>query len=169
MSERSRERITDADLARLCELACADLAELFQRRPETGRLYRHRLLGIALCQGAALHYIDGRNGIKDFDVWSFFAEHPERPFPYRRNVPCDFGPSKFGRFSDDPARFLGRRVDMLGRSLPVPPETDPVWAIREYLHASRTKTARLLAEKAAVMLWPEQIRGVVAWPPRRGS
>lgn len=63
--ERSLERITDLDLQRLSDLAQADLSDLFERRPETGRLYRDRLLCIALCQGAALHYIDGKNGIKD--------------------------------------------------------------------------------------------------------
>jgi hypothetical protein len=159
------EPITDADLARLCELAREDLAELFERRQETGELYRERLLGIALCQGAALHYVDGRNGIKDFDVWSFFAEHDRRPFPYRRNVPYDFGPSKLGRRPRDPSRFVGRRVDMLGRSLNVPPGTDPVRAIRVYLRRDQTTTARLLAAKAVVMLWPEGVRGLVVWPP----
>ncbi len=51
MGERSLERITDADLARLYELARNDLDDFFRRRPETGRLYRDRLLCIALCQG----------------------------------------------------------------------------------------------------------------------
>lgn len=166
MPARSLEPITDLDLARLCELALDDLADLFARRPDTARLYRDRLLAIALCQGAALHYLDGRNGVKDFDVWSFFAQHLERPFPYRRNVPHDFGPSKFGRYPRDPPRFVGRRVDMLGRSLPVGLDTDPVLAVRAYLRAGRTETARLLAQKAVVMLWPERLRGSVAWPCR---
>src|SRR5262245_43936354 len=72
---RSLEKITDSDLERLCELAQSDLRSLFERRPQLGRLYAERLLCIALCQGAALHYVDGRNGVKDFDVWSFFASH----------------------------------------------------------------------------------------------
>jgi hypothetical protein len=33
-----------------------------------GRLYADRLFAVALCQGAALHYIDGKNGVKDLDV-----------------------------------------------------------------------------------------------------
>jgi hypothetical protein len=79
-------------------------------------------------------------------IWSI--AYPHRPFPYRRNVPHDFGPSKFGRFPPDPPWFMGRRVDMLGRSLPAPPQSDPVSALRRYLRNSRTKSARLLAEKA---------------------
>ncbi len=47
------------------------------------RLYRHRLFAIALCQEAALHYLDGQNGGKDLDFWRFFKANPKRPFPYR--------------------------------------------------------------------------------------
>jgi hypothetical protein len=31
------------------------------------------LVCVALCQGAALHFVDGENGVKDFDVWTFYA------------------------------------------------------------------------------------------------
>jgi hypothetical protein len=34
-------------------------------------------------QGAALHYVNGQNGIKDFDVWSFYAQYDDWPFPPR--------------------------------------------------------------------------------------
>jgi len=36
-----------------------------------------------LCQGAALHYVNGKNGVKDFGVWSFYAQHDDWPFPPR--------------------------------------------------------------------------------------
>jgi hypothetical protein len=29
---------------------------------------------VPLCQGGALHYVNGSNGVKDFDVWSFYDE-----------------------------------------------------------------------------------------------
>ena len=63
-SQRSYERITRADLRRLGVLARADLHSLFSRLPETGRRYRHRLFAIALCQGAALHYVDRSQGFR---------------------------------------------------------------------------------------------------------
>jgi len=86
-----------------------------------------RLLGRDLCQGAALHYVDGRNGVKDFDVWSFYAQHDDWPFPARWRGTRDFGPSKFGRYPGDPPGYAGRRVDLLGRSLPaVPAPTQPM-------------------------------------------
>jgi hypothetical protein len=130
MNERSFEPISDADLARLCEFALIDLAGLVERNTFTGRRYRDRLLCIALCQGAALHYVNRRNGVKDFDVWSFFAARPAGPFPDRRRVEYDFGPSKFHRHPDDAARFLGRRVDLGSRSLPVSVKADPAHALQ---------------------------------------
>ncbi len=42
----------------------------------------------------ALHYIDEKNGVKDFVVWSFSGNGP---FPYRWRGTVDYGPSKFER------------------------------------------------------------------------
>src|SRR5438067_4533869 len=90
--------------------------------------YRDRMLAVALCQGAALHYLDGRNGVKDLDVWTFFAAVPDR-YPdralYRRNKACDFGPSKFGRHPDL-LEYTGRKVDLLSDSMPVGVGAEPV-------------------------------------------
>ena len=82
--------------------------------------------------GAALHYVNGRNGVKDFDVWSFYAQYDDWPFPARWRGTRDFGPSKFGRYPRDAPRYSGRRVDLLGRSLRVEPGADPADAIRRY-------------------------------------
>jgi hypothetical protein len=67
------ERISIADLRRLASLAEDDERELFERRPEGAGRCKGRLLCRALCQGAALHCLNGRNGVKDFDVWSFYV------------------------------------------------------------------------------------------------
>ena len=144
--ERPYEKINLDDLKKLAEIARADCEDLFSRKPELGNIYKNRLICIALCQGAALHYIDGKIGINDFDVWSFFCEHNKRPFPYRRNVPKDFGDSKFGKSPDRPD-FTGRRVDLLGRSIPCDKIKDPIEIIRNYLIFSKNKTPKLLAKK----------------------
>lgn len=69
-------------------------------------VYRDRLLLIALCQGGALHYIDRTNGVKDLDVYSFYARHPTvRMHPLRHTV-ADFGKSEFGH---RPADVVDRR------------------------------------------------------------
>lgn len=162
VGERAFLPISNDDLRRLGRIAAADRESLFQRRPEIGRLYRNRLIAVALCQGAALHRVSGTNGVKDFDVWGFFAEHPERPFPARRNATADFGNPKFGT-SPGWEHFRGRRVDLIGRSLPVTPGADPISTLQEYLRAQRTKSARHLAEKAVVLIEPLPLLGHVVW------
>ena len=161
-SERSKVRITKSDLKRLADLALDDLKSLFSRKKETGHLYQDRLFAIALCQGAALHYVDGKNGVKDFDVWCFFRANPARPFPYRRNGTADFGSAKFGK-SPGWEHLFGRRVDFLGRSLDVPTAVDPVLALRSYLSDGKTESARQLAAKAMVLIWPTEKLGMVVW------
>jgi hypothetical protein len=162
---RSYERITLDDLARLAQIARRDRDDRFARRPRWAP-YAGRVLCVALCQGAALHCVDGRNGVKDFDVYTFYAEHATGTFPYRWRTEVDFGPSRFGRYPRDPDTFRGRRVDLIGRSLDVSPDADPVEAVRRYLAAGATETARQLARKAVVLLEPKSLRGQVAWPLR---
>ena len=97
MSEEADRSLARIEIADLLRLAADAEAELFGRNPDGSGRYAGRLLGRALCQGAALHYVNGRNGVKDFDVWSFYAQHDDWPFPARWRGTRDFGPSKFGR------------------------------------------------------------------------
>ena len=170
-ANRSFERITDIDLRRLSALAAADFDDLF-RRNARWRPYRRRLLLLCLCQGAALHYASPRRGtaadriggVNDFDVWGFFADWPNgRPFPPRRHGFQDFGPSKFGRSPKDKPRFRGRRVDVLGRSIQKRSRESPIAALRRYLETRRTESARRLAERPVVVLWPSRERGRIIW------
>ena len=118
----------------------------------------------ALCQGAALHYLDEKNGVKDFGVWSFYAARDDGPFPYRWRGTADYGPSKFGRYPGDPPSFTGRRVDLLGRSLDVPLDAESATVLRDYFSAARTRSAKELAAKAVVLINPGQLAGKVVWP-----
>jgi hypothetical protein len=106
-ADRSSARIELADLRRLAALAADAEADLFRRYPQGSGRYAGRLLGRALCQGAALHYVHGSNGVKDFDVWSFYAEDGDWPFPACWRGTRDFGPSKFGRYPNA-AEALGQ-------------------------------------------------------------
>ncbi len=153
-----------AVLTRLAELARADREGLFARRPLLGERYAQRVLCVALCQGPRCNYLDGRNGVKDFDVWTFYAQHPDGPFPQRRVGWQDFGPSRFGRMPDDLWPYSGRRVDLIGRSLPEQLDADPVQALRRYLQESRTTSARALARKAVILIDPASLRGVTVSP-----
>jgi hypothetical protein len=163
-SDRSLVRIERADLLRLAALAAAAEADLFRRNPQGSGRYADRLLGRALCQGAALHYVNKRNGVKDFDVWSFYAQCDDWPFPARWRGTRDFGPSRFGRYPGDPPHYSGRRVDLLGRSLPAKPGADPADVLRRYLAARRTDSAKALAAKAVVLIHPENRAGEIVWP-----
>ena len=126
--DRSLAHIEVADLLRLVALAADAEAELFERNPRGSGRYAGRLLGRALCQGAALHYVNGKNGVKDFDVWSFYAQYDDWPFPVRWRGTRDFGPSKLaetpairrgtpaGAFTFSGARFRSH----LGPTRPLP-------------------------------------------------
>ncbi len=161
---RSYERITPENLDRLAEISRQDREDFFARKFRY-LILEEGLVCVALCQGAALHFVNGENGVKDFDVWTFYAAHPDHPaFPWRRRVARDFGDPRFGR-TPNTAGFVGRRVDLLGRSIEVGEEGDPAAALAAYLSEGRTASARALARKAAVMLEPPNRRGAVVWPP----
>ena len=168
-ADRSSALIELADLRRLAALAADAEADLVRRHPQGSGRYAGRLLGRALCQGAALHYMHGSNGVKDFDVWSFYAEDSDWPFPARWRGTRDFGPSKFGRYPNDPPKYTGRRVDLIGRSLPVPVGADPAQALQHYLAARRTHSAKALAAKAVILIDPPDRAGEVVWPSDRAN
>lgn len=162
-SERSFVKIEASDLERLALLNKEDRDEFFARRPHWQRLYADRILCIALCQGAAVHYINEKNGVKDFDVWTFYAKHPDEPFPWRLRRTRDFGLSKFGKHPDD-VGYVGRRVDFFARSLPFAVADDPVQCIRTYLSNGHTKTVGELSRKAVVLIEPKELMGKVIRP-----
>jgi hypothetical protein len=166
-ADRSMKRIEISDLRRLADIAADVEADLFARHPAGSGRYAGRLLRRVLCQGAALHFVDYTNGVKDFDVWSFYAERTDGPFPARWRGTSDFGRSKFGRLPGDPPRYQGRRVDLMGRSLPISLTAHPADALRSYLSAAKTGSARALAAKAAVLIVPAERAGEIIWPERR--
>jgi hypothetical protein len=159
----SGERIKSADLRRLLKLAQTDLSDLFQRQMKS-RIYKDRCVRICLCQGAALHYVHGGQGIHDFDVWAFFRRHPAMSFPYRRRGTMDFGRSRFGRNPADSPEFEGRRVDVIGRSIAIGRRESAVLAVQRYLSERKTESARQLAKRPVIALWPEAFFGRVIWP-----
>lgn len=55
----------------------------------------------------------------------------------------------------------------MGRSLPVPLAADPAAALRSYLSAARTASARALAARAAVFIVPSDRAGEIIWPDQR--
>src|SRR4051794_25267324 len=99
--KRSYKLITKEDLRRLARIAKRDCNRFIRRNPHRAYLAKN-VLCVALCQGAALHYVGGKNGIKDFDVWTFYGGRG-RPYPARVRRSEDFGIAKFGRATDCPS------------------------------------------------------------------
>ncbi|OBK77573.1 hypothetical protein [Mycobacterium sp. 1274761.0] len=182
-SKRSYAPLTRAHLGRLGDLANQDHRKFTRSkgRPE----YRHRRVAVVLAQGAALHFVNKKNGVKDLDVWTFYAAIPGKLFRFgQRKVHVDFGVSEHGRNKYPPGfkhpqlkrwlQFRGRRVDFMIRSLPVAvdaPSDEVVAALRSWLsngaRLRRREDEKMpsnwwLAQKAVVMIEP--LRGQVIWP-----
>ncbi|MFO1103060.1 MAG: hypothetical protein U1E20_09180 [Methylocystis sp.] len=164
-AERSYEPLTKDDLARLGAIAQDVLRDRVFRTP-VGHRYKDRLILLALCQGAAQHYVDGVTGVKDLDVWAFFRGGIEKPFPWRARWSVDFGPSRLGRHPADEG-YLGRRVDVMGRSIPADKLTGED-AVRAWLHG-RSKSARLLVKRPAIGLFPRELFAKPLWSPESPS
>jgi hypothetical protein len=161
---RSFEKITLEDLRRLASIARQDREAFFAGHDDWASLYQDRLVAVALCQGAAAHFVDGQRGINDFDVYTFYAAHPSRPWYAKRNKPWDYGDPKFSRTVDRP-EYVGRRVDLLGRGIQHRHNDDAAASIRRWLCTDRGKSAQLLARRPIVLLWPDERLGEVIWKP----
>lgn len=162
-SARTKAPLSRAHLRRLGRLADAQHAELTRPASEGGNLsaWADRRVAVVLAQGAALHYLYpdglpeppvGRPGVKDLDVWTFYAAIAGRPMRTGRYEVCrDFGPSSLGRnrypapHTGEVRRFNGftrRRVDFLARDLPVDSDVsvdDAVAALRRWLATGAVK------------------------------
>lgn len=166
--ERSYEKITISDLKKLQALALKERENFFDRNPRLKEPYWDSLVAIALCQGAALHFFGHQTGVKDFDIWYFYVENAQVKYPYRTRKQVDSKLAKFGIHPEDVDRgYVGRRADLMGRAINVDivhgDKRDPKSFISKYLKLRRTKTAKELAEKAVIGLWPETILGERIW------
>lgn len=162
---RSNERLTSRHLQTLARIAQEDLVVFFERNPHLQK-YQSRARLTALCQGAALRFVDPTApGVKDLDVWTFFAELPSVRLQRRRPKRADFGRSTLGRHPDDAKRgYAGRKVDLLLKMIPRRRGQGMDEAVQDYLRAGRTTTARCIADKAVIGLDPPEYFGVVIWP-----
>jgi len=167
-SERSIAQIDSSALEHLSKLAQDDFDRYVRRDPARRSNLVARKLCVTLCQGAALHYLDGTSGVKDFDVFTFFSADGAFDFPPRRRSTSDFGPSKFRRHPHETG-FEGRRVDFMGRSIAHKDGETLLASLRNYLSSKRTRTAWLLSQKAMIIIDPIQYRGTAAWPLRGGD
>lgn len=145
--------ITKRDLKALGYIALHDISELQSR---TGKDYGKPLL-VALCQGAALHFLDGTSRVSDLDVWVFFSGNAANDkFPHRRRRRVDFGNAHSGDLRNRP-------VDLLGRSIPHKSGESAIDSVRKWLRG-RNPSPQMLRRKACIAIWPETLLGYVVWP-----
>lgn len=162
VSERSFVMLTDEHLERLSGIA-QDVFQTLMAKPDAkSRVYADRMLMVALCQGSALHFVDGVNGVKDLDVWGFFRSHPDQAFPSIAKWKRDFGPSSLGRHPYD-VGYRGRRIDIFGRAIAAEDNEDGPTAVQRWLTNRFTNSASHLARKAVVAIYPAILRGTIVW------
>lgn len=164
MGSRCTEPITRRDLKRIAAVARREREDFFGLNPAWALLYGKRLLCVALAGEAGAHAVNGVTGFERFDVWSFYAVHPDAAFPTHRKAREDYGDSHFGRDPALPDSFKGRAVEVQGRSIEAKPGDDPVTALQRYLRAKPTPTAGELARQTIVLLEPDALLGYEAWP-----
>lgn len=188
-SKRSLAPLTDEHLERVSAIAPAD--HQFFTRPDGRPEFADRRVAVVLAQGGATHYLRGDVGIKDLDVWTFYAAVPDVTFPAKRTRHVDFGPSELGRqrYDFDAAKnpaelarfrrwdqFRGRRVDLLMRDLQIEPDAPSrrvIRALRDWLQAGDSSTSKrppssyYLAHKIMVLIDPRRGRGTTIRPTSR--
>ena len=162
--ERSQALLTANDLKELYIGSLNRLRQYFVEGQGAKWLRLYKIdnpLAVALCQGAAMHFHDKFNGIKDSDVWFFFPFN-QKHLPYRTIWKWDYVNPKFGRHPSLP-EYKGRSVDVLVRSIKNYTENNPVRTILKFLQNENTVSSTELAKKAVVMLAPEELLGKVVW------
>lgn len=164
MGNRCTEPIARRDLKRIAGVARREREDFFRLNPAWALLYGKRLLCVGLAGEAGAHAMNGVTGFERFDVWSFYAAHPDAPFPPHRKAREDYGDSHFGRDPALPDSFKGRAVDVRGRSIEAKPGDDPAAALQHYLRAKSTPTAAELARQSIVLLEPDALLGFEVWP-----
>ncbi len=138
----------------LQELALKEHDSFFQRNPRLREAYHNSLVGIALCQGAAWHYVNASIGIKDFDIWLFYRKSEEINLPCRHRKSIEDG-------------YKRRRIDFLrraiGRDLCDVHFNEADKCIMQYLLQRNTQTKRMLLGKPVVGLFPDRIVDKIMW------
>lgn len=160
--DRSMDEITKDDLKKMLEITLKSNEEFLKRKPKYKSLKK---LCVCLCQGGGKHYVDGKTGLRDIDIYTFYEDHPTIKYPYRRRAIEDFGKSKFGKNTKADKDFIldfdGKPMDIMGRQIEF--ENNYEDSIKKYLSEAKTKTAYYLSLKNVVVLEPIEDLGKVIW------
>ena len=153
---RTFEKITRRDLDEILAVGNNVMSDFFVNNPRYKPL-RNKLVLVALCQGAADHYCDGTTGIKDYDVWFFYAHMQGVSMPRSSIKKCYPG---FNCYKD-------KKVDVLRRSDSAFKKGDVKASSRRYLTNPSNSTPIRLSEKAVIGLYPPEVMGKKLWQPTK--
>lgn len=140
--QKSLEIITDEDLKILIKLAREEHKNFFKRNPELESYYKNSLLCILLGQGAALHYYNGKYGVKDFDVYLFYKENSEKKLLVRRTKNINHKIGKFGNIKIDFIKKMIKTKYIVGN------EEDVLKIINKLLTESKSSVVKFLTVRA---------------------
>ncbi len=151
-SPRTYPKLTCDDLKNIRDFVLSvELPRFLSMKEEKYSVYRDKLIAIALCQGAALHFIDKKNGVKDIDVWFFFEEDEKVKIPHRNNM--------LKSYCIECPNFGVKRIDCLKKMISLTiigmaGSKDPLQVLRTYLKHAGTQTAYFLSQKPCIILYP---------------
>ena len=164
--ERSTEKITKQHLSDLYDFTMAKIREKVKRRSDDSKEDYDLLnpFAIALCQGAALHYLgenyfdettgEMKKGVKDFDIWVFYKKKDNKKFTLNRDRSMRELPYE----SED---FGKKHVDIMMRAIDY--EGTPIENIQNWLDKSKNSTPLCLRKKAVIMIYPHEHCGIAVW------
>ncbi len=153
-AERVYDILTKNDLEQLKTLALREHDEFFERNPHLKSAFHDSLIGICLCQGAALHYLDSKVATKGFDIWHFYVKHETINFPDQAHKRIENG------YKDRNIEFLKRAIS---RHIHASHYNEPDMIILQYLLERDTYTKNSLLKKPIIGLFPDDIFGKIIW------
>lgn len=155
---RTYEKLTKEDLKEIEQYAKEELKRFLNK--EKYKVYENKLIAICLCQGAAQHFVDGKTGIKDIDVWFFFKEDKDVKIPNFKNMRKSVS-KKFTNIGEKRIDFLKKAIkeDIINKSESEKPED----ILKSYLQNGHTSSSKLLAQKSVVGLFPPDIFEKIIW------
>jgi hypothetical protein len=155
---RTYEKLTKEDLKEIEQYAKEELKRFLNK--EKYKVYENKLIAICLCQGAAQHFVNGKTGIKDIDVWFFFEEDKDVKIPNFKNMRKSVS-KKFTNIGEKRIDFLKKAIkeDIINKSESEKPED----ILKSYLQNGNTSTSKHLAKKSVIGLFPTEIFGKIIW------
>jgi hypothetical protein len=170
--ERSYLEIQRQHLEKLRDVTKERIRRFFENNLRQA-IFKDKLFAIVLIQGAALHFLDLTNGIKDFDILLIFREsnavsNNSVKHIFVRRLTCDSSMPEFGRYPrDNPNKFPNRHVDIFLREIEnnYLAGNDILQGLKNYFKNKQSTSFDHWRAKPVIGIWPEEILEKIIWNP----